>query len=179
MLPANANMSKLYCCNCRKYDHPANSPSCPVYLLLLNRRKGEKKQIQTKKDLQNNNNENGFITIGKRGKPIRSHTPTPPIVQTQSRSRSTKRSFGQMKHPNSQRTQSPPGMPSSSLMAGANHPFARHAKPQTNTHTVAMTQNTQNNSCFEARFKKLESAIYGLTVVIENLTGMPANNLSQ
>lgn len=57
--PGECNLSeasKPYCCNCRKYDHPANSPKCPAYLLLLSRRKGDKKPSER------DNNKNSTLT---------------------------------------------------------------------------------------------------------------------
>lgn len=52
--------------NCEKYDHPANSPTCPVYLKLLNRRKINN---NTQNQLQNKvvTDSDGFTVVGKNG----------------------------------------------------------------------------------------------------------------
>lgn len=83
--------SKAYCCNCDKIGHPANSPSCDYYLMILARKKGQKEPIgkgQTVKP----NQQGGFTKVGKNNKPIFSgshkprramnHRPTPNIPLT-------------------------------------------------------------------------------------------------
>lgn len=59
--------SKPYCCNCNKYDHPANSPNCPAYIRLLNRRKTSS---DAKPLIQNivKKSSDGFTVVGKNGK---------------------------------------------------------------------------------------------------------------
>lgn len=134
--------SKPYCCNCCKYDHPANSPSCPMYLSLLNRRKG--KNIQQSRQ---RNNTNDFVTVGRNGRPIRSTTPPPPL--------------NRRKQVNE--------MPSTSLMANANNPNvnsqtlpkSRHAQRWTtpNAHNIALSRSSksnQPNSSIEARLDLME-----------------------
>lgn len=63
--------SKPYCCNCEKDGHPANSPNCPVYIGLLNRRKIGTGRQPSYRQLSSNDS---FSLIGRKGKIVKATT---------------------------------------------------------------------------------------------------------
>lgn len=134
--------SKPFCCNCGRDGHPANSPNCPIYLNLVQRRKGNNNQRQT----TTNKDENGYITVGRNGKPI---AQTKPVTQTSQ----------PFPIPSSQRM-------NTSLMTRANEPINRRTGQRQFTNSQ---QHTHKNS-ESTRLERVESNLYSIMIALEQLT---------
>lgn len=90
--------SKPYCVNCRKIDHPANSPRCPKYIEILNRRKKYVERTeQTPNEKVSNQKQGEWTTVGKKNKPIFTKRTGPPNLTLMAQANNPKKNVNPKK----------------------------------------------------------------------------------
>lgn len=140
--------SKAYCCNCSKFDHPANSPNCPVYIRLLIRRNvNNATQTQTQTNVVNKSND-GFVTVGKNGKAAKTQS-------NSSQNANEHQVSAALRH-----KRFDPNEANVSLMAPANNPHTKRTYPQ------QVQQRAQSN--LEHRVEELSNNVNTLLMFMND-----------
>lgn len=144
--------SKPYCCNCMKYDHAANSPNCPVYVRLLNRRKiGNDAQTQQQKNVKRDND--GFTVVGKNGRAA-----TIPFL-------SAEEAKNWQVSPSLRYKRFDPNETNVSLMAAANNPHIKRTYPQ------QKQQQIPNSTKQQQQIEALDNKVESILAMLDSLFG--------
>lgn len=146
--------SKPYCCNCKKVDHPANSPNCPAYLKLLSRRKiGTDTPVQQHQNVAKDRD--GFTVVGKNGKGL--SMPSTSAQSTNQNQVSTSLRYNRFN----------PNEVNASPMVPAKNPHVKHVYPQQKQQQQQSKSNQPDS--LQRRFDALEERIDKLVDAVDAL----------